>query len=199
MYNQYLNFAKAIEVLFYPQLEVVIHDIITKKIIYLGNNFSNRDIGDDSVLDDISFEKSKNIIGPYEKINFDGKVLKSISIVIEEKNKPKFLMCLNFDISVLNNLANTIELFIGKFSYEKSENFIFKDDWREKIHVYVNENLKSKGKILNSINKEEKKELILDLQKKGAFKGKNSKEYIAKILKLSRATIYNYLNEKEEQ
>ncbi|KAB8033659.1 helix-turn-helix transcriptional regulator [Fluviispira multicolorata] len=198
MLNQYLNIAKAIELLFYPQLEVVIHDIITKKIIYLGNDFSNREVGDDSVLDDISFEHSKKVIGPYEKINFDGKVLKSISIVIEDKNEPKFLMCLNFDLSILNNLANTIELFIGKSSYEKSESFIFKDDWREKINVYVNENLKSKGKILNSINKEEKKELIIDLQKKGAFKAKNSKDYIAKILKLSRATIYNYLNEKEE-
>jgi len=89
MIQQYLNIAKALEQLFYPQLEVVIHDIKQKKVVYIGNNFSNRELGDDSVLDDISFEKSKKIIGPYEKINYDGKILKSISIVLEEKNEKK--------------------------------------------------------------------------------------------------------------
>ncbi|KAB8040372.1 hypothetical protein GCL60_00205 [Silvanigrella paludirubra] len=198
MIQQYLNIAKALEQLFYPQLEVVIHDIKQKKVVYIGNNFSNRELGDDSVLDDISFEKSKKIIGPYEKINYDGKILKSISIVLEEKNEKKYLMCLNFDISVLNQLSNFIEIFIGKSEYDRSASFIFKDDWREKINIYINNNLKEKGKIIDNINKEEKKELIIDLQNKGAFNGKNSKDYVAKILKISRATVYNYLNEKDE-
>ena len=179
MIQQYLNIAKALEQLFYPQLEVVIHDIKQKKVVYIGNNFSNRELGDD-----ISFEKSKKIIGPYEKINYDGKILKSISIVLEEKNEKKYLMCLNFDISVLNQLSNFIEIFIGKSEYDRSASFIFKDDWREKINIYINNNLKEKGKIIDNINKEEKKELIIDLQNKGAFNGKNSKDYVAKILKI---------------
>jgi predicted transcriptional regulator YheO len=198
MIQQYFNIAKALEQLFYPQLEVVLHDIKQKKVIYIGNNFSNRELGDDSVLDDISFEISKKIIGPYEKINFDGNILKSISIVLEEKNEKKYLMCLNFDISVLNQLSNFIEIFIGKSDYDRSASFMFKDDWREKINIYINNNLKEKGKVIDSINKEEKKELIIDLQNKGAFNGKNSKDYVAKILKISRATVYNYLNEKDE-
>lgn len=198
MQKQYENIAKGLELLFYPNLEIIIHDITTKKIIYIGNNFSNRDIGEDSVLDDISFEKSKKIIGPYEKINFDGKILKSISIVLEDDENPLYLMCLNFDLSFLNNITYAIDMLIGKKNYDKSASVIFKDDWREKINFYINNNLKLKAKTIDSLSKVEKKELILDLQNKGAFNAKNSKEYVAKILKLSRATLYNYLNGKSE-
>lgn len=147
MLKHYVCIAKAIEKLFFPHVEIVIHDIIKQKIAYIGNSFSDRRVGDSSILDDISFEKSKNIIGPYEKINFDGKKLKSItSILYDDKNKEKYLFCINFDLSVLENLTFAIESFIGKTSYDKSATSLFKDDWQEKINIFVYESLKNLGK-----------------------------------------------------
>lgn len=198
MLKQYICIAKAIEKLFYPHLEVIIHDINKQKIIYIGNNFSDRDIGDDSILDDISFDNSKNIIGPYEKINFDGKKLKSISAILkDEGDNAVYLLCMNFDLSVLSGLTDAIDIFIGKSNYDKSASALFKDDWQEKINVFISESLKKQGKTIATMDKEDKKKLIIKLEIKGAFKGKNTKDYVAKILKISRASLYNYLNEKE--
>ena len=60
MLKQYVLIAKSIERLFHPYVEIVIHDINKHRIAYIGNNFSNREIGDDSVLDDISFDEVKD-------------------------------------------------------------------------------------------------------------------------------------------
>jgi D-arginine utilization repressor len=198
MLKQYTCIAKAIEKLFYPHLEVIIHDIKKQKITYIGNNFSNRDIGDDSILDDITFDNSKNIIGPYEKINYDGKKLKSISAILKnEDGQAAYLLCMNFDLSILSGLTNAIDVFIGKSNYDKSASALFKEDWQEKINIFIYESLKKQGKTVETVDKEDKKKLIINLNNKGAFKGKNTKEYAAKILKISRASLYNYLNEKE--
>nr|BFD31829.1 transcriptional regulator DauR [Pigmentibacter ruber] len=193
MLENYINIAKSLEKLFTPYLEIVIHDLKLKKITYIANNISNRQIGEDSNLNDIKFNDSQKIIGPYEKMNYDGRMLKSISIVIDIDN-PKYLMCLNFDCSFLVNMRNMIDIFFNKDDFDKNAAVLFKDDWQEKIHIYLNNTLINLKKDINSLTKEEKKQIILDLEKNGAFQAKNSKEYIAKILNISRASVYNYLN-----
>ncbi|WP_371923148.1 helix-turn-helix domain-containing protein [Legionella sp. 27cVA30] len=45
----------------------------------------------------------------------------------------------------------------------------------------------------DTLNRKEKKALVIHLHRVGAFSGKNSAQYIAEILNVSRATIYNYL------
>lgn len=200
MLKQFICIAKAIEKLFKPHLEVIIHDIKKQKIVYIGNNFSKREIGDDSILDDITFDDSKNVIGPYEKMNYDGKKLKSVSAILkDESGQAVYLLCMNFDLSILSGLTDAIDVFVGKSSYDKSALALFKEDWQEKINIFIYESLKKQGKTVATIDKEDKKKLIINLNNKGAFKGKNTKEYAAKILKISRASLYNYLNEKDSE
>jgi len=194
MLANYINISRSLEKLFYPYLEIVIHDLKTQKIIYIANNFSKRNIADNSIINDLPFQSTNNIIGPYEKINYDGKVLKSISIFLES-GKDKYLMCLNFDCSQLCKMQNIIDIFLNKEFYDKNAAVLFKDDWQEKINIYLNQTLRKTAKTVEHLSKEEKKEIILDLEKKGAFIAKNSKEYIAKLLNISRATVYNYLND----
>ncbi|WGL60248.1 PAS domain-containing protein [Pigmentibacter sp. JX0631] len=194
MLENYINISKSLEKLFTPYLEIVIHDLKLKKITYIANNISNRKIGEDSNLSDIKFDNSQNIIGPYEKINYDGKVLKCISIVLNDANQ-NYLMCMNFDCSFLVNVRNFIDIFFNKGSFDKNAAVLFKDDWQEKIHIYLNNTLLKMKKDIKSLTKEEKKQIIIDLEKNGAFLAKNSKEYIAKILNLSRASVYNYLHD----
>ena len=43
------------------------------------------------------------------------------------------------------------------------------------------------------LSKDKKQELIKALYREGAFKAKNAATYVADVLHLSRATIYNYL------
>jgi predicted transcriptional regulator YheO len=70
---------------------------------------------------------------------------------------------------------------------------LFKEDYREQIHAYISAFLQKEGVTLKSLNREKTRELIRALHGDGAFKTKNAAAYIAQILQLSRATIYNYL------
>jgi len=81
------NFADAVAALLAPNAEVIVHDIGSETIQYIANNFSKRDIGDPSNLKEINFVADENVIGPYEKLNFDGRRIKSISIVMRDASQ----------------------------------------------------------------------------------------------------------------
>lgn len=67
--KRYLATAQAIEMLLYPYAEVVLHDLATDKIVAIFNSFSHREKGDDSLLEATDVDESKDVIGPYEKLN----------------------------------------------------------------------------------------------------------------------------------
>jgi predicted transcriptional regulator YheO len=75
---------------------------------------------------------------------------------------------------------------------EKPEAF-FKDDWKEKIHVFVSDYLQKEDLSFKTITKEQKQTLVRILHREGAFEAKHAAAYAADILGISRATIYNYL------
>jgi predicted transcriptional regulator YheO len=70
---------------------------------------------------------------------------------------------------------------------------LFKEDYREQINAYISTFLQKEGLTLKSLNREKTRDLIRALHADGAFKTKNAAVYIAEVLRLSRATIYNYL------
>ena len=111
MLENYINISKSLEKLFTPYLEIVIHDLNLKKITYIANNISNRQIGEDSNLSDIKFDNSQNIIGPYEKINYDGKgIIKSKTIyAYDNKGLIKQKTILNADNKVIYSRIYTYE------------------------------------------------------------------------------------------
>jgi len=190
------NIADGIARLLHPHAEVVIHNMATQKIIHLVNNISKREIGSPSLLENFEIEFDNPIIGPYEKLNWDGRKLKSISIAINGENEtPIAVMCINFDISVLSNVLSFIEVFIKPDDMLSKPDEIFKDDWQEKINLFVHSWLQENNKTLNSLTRLEKQNLIEVINSKGGFKGKNAANYVAGILGLGRATVYKYLKD----
>lgn len=190
-----LPIARALERLLYPFAEIVIHDIKTNKIVAIYNPFSKRKVNSPSLLSEEDEILTLNdCTGPYEKINFDGRKLKSISSLIkDEKNKVIGLFCINLDISKLDSYKNIIEGFLNYQSFVSQPNPLFRDDWQEKINQYTHAYLIKHHLSLDTLSKSEKKEIIQHLNEMGAFTGKNAAKYIAQLLKVSRATVYNYL------
>jgi predicted transcriptional regulator YheO len=191
----FLPTAEAIQRLLNPHAEVVIHDIKQNQIVAIYHPFSKRKVGDSSLLtQEEEIAALEDCVGPYEKINWDGRKLKSVSSVIrDENNKAVGLMCINLDISKLEKYNKIISEFID---YERPQPApLFKDDWQERINKYVHNYLSKHQLTLETLRREDKKKLIEHLHKIGAFSGKNSARYIAQIIKTSRATVYNYLAE----
>src|ERR1700730_5232879 len=119
MYNMkktiksFLPTAEAIQRLLYPYAEVVIHDIKRNRIAAIFHPFSKRRPGDSSMLTPEEIARLEDCIGPYEKINWDGSKLKSVSSVIrDESGQAIGLLCINLDISQLIKINDYITTFI---------------------------------------------------------------------------------------
>jgi len=187
--------AKALSTILFPFAEVVIHDLNTNSIAAIYNNFSKRNVGDESLLENIDdFNKLPEVFPLYSKINWNGRKMKSISATLRDlKGNAIGLMCINLDISKWEELHQFLGSWLHGLNEQPQPTVLFKDDWRERINIYVSEYLTKEGVDLKQLSKEKKRALILQLHAEGAFKAKNAAHYIADVLDLSRATIYNYL------
>lgn len=190
---------EAIQRLLYPHAEVVIHDIKKNQIAAIFHPFSKRRVGDSSLLTQEEMSMLEECMGPYEKINWDGKKLKSVSSIIrDDKGEAVGMLCINLDISRLEKMKDIIAAFIDNEQLTPQPAPLFKNDWQEKINKYVHAYLGEHLLTLESLTRTEKKELIEHLHKIGAFTAKNAALYIAQVLGVSRATIYNYLSNTEK-
>lgn len=192
----YKPVAEAISLLLYPHAEVVIHDLKKGCIQAIFNNLSKRKKGDESSLDENDqLPGSKDVFPPYFKMNWDGRRMKAVSAVLRSRaGTPIGLLCINLDISKWEKMQQFIQELITS-NIEKPE-FLFKNDWREQINIFVTSYLQRKGLCLESLERNEKRELLMELWNEGAFKTKNAATYVADVLQISRATVYNYLKER---
>lgn len=186
--SKYTQICDAIVVLIDPLVEAVIHDIDTNSIVYINGSLSQRKVGDQSLLDTKSLDNIDQIT--YPKINYDGKLIKSISVVLEEK----WVLCINYDISVFNKMQD-LSLAILQNGINKKPRSLFANDWQEKLHISINAYLQKNNLSFDHLNNQSKKELAKHLFELGAFNEKNAADYVAKILKLGRATVFKYLKE----
>lgn len=193
--EKFSSVAQSISLLLYPHAEVVIHDLSTGTIAAIYNNFSKRNSGDESLLEEISEGAGYPDVFPlYFKTNWDGKKIKSTSATLRDRSgKAIGLLCINLDVSHWNEMHQFILGWINEAAYTEKPKALFQEDWREKINLFVQDYLLKANLSLRSIDNNIKRELILALHKEGAFQAKNAASYIADILDLSRATVYNYL------
>ncbi|RUR08881.1 helix-turn-helix transcriptional regulator [Legionella septentrionalis] len=190
----FLPTAEAISRLLHPYAEVIVHDIIQNKIAAIYHPFSKRRAGDPSLLVQDDIKLLNDCIGPYEKTNWNGKKIKSVSSIIRDKDQQAVgMLCINLDISAFEQCNELIKAFIQCEQLLPKPEPLFKDDWQERIHNYVHHYLNEHKLTFDTLNRKEKKALVIHLHRVGAFSGKNSAQYIAEILNVSRATIYNYL------
>lgn len=187
--SQYIPLCDSIVLLMRPLIEVIIHDLVSGKICYINGNLSKRKVGDSSLLALGEFEKNIDQI-IYPKINFDGRLIKSISVPIDNK----WLICINADASVFSQMKNLGEVFLNTIKESQPES-LFKNDWQEKLHVAIDDFLKKQGLKFDELNHFQKKILAKHLFDLGAFAEKNAADYVANILGLGRATIFKYLKE----
>lgn len=194
----YESFIEAIVALFYPFVEVAVHDLQLGTLAAMYNSFSKRKIGEKSPLDEleIEIEKFPDVFSPYHKRNWDGKELKCTSITIrDEYGKPAMLICINLDTSQLVQTKEILDAFLKIQPQSVNPIEGYGGDGQQQINLLIEHYLNERKTAKSSLRRVDKKELIEFLYHKGVFHFKNSVPFIAKTLKLSRASIYNYIKE----
>lgn len=192
----YIPFVEAVVGLFSPFVEAAIHDLQTGKIFALYNNISKRTVRDPSPLHELGVpvEKFPDFFLPYYKTNWDGRKLKCTSITIRNKEKkPIALICLNFDTSVFHDMQLNLADLLKVSPTAENPLELFKDNWQEKITIFIKQSAKVTYSQIKTLPLEEKKKIVQDLYQHGLFNYKQAALYIAKQLGVSRATVYSYL------
>ncbi len=126
--------------------------------------------------------------------NWDGKQLKCTSITIRDNARyPIGLICYNNDVSFFTEMETKINSFLHVPNHAENPVELFEDNWRKQIKLSVDDYLQNQKLSINSIKYSHKKELVQELYGKGIFNYKYAANYLADILNVSRASIYNYL------
>lgn len=193
--SEYIPICNAIVSLLKPLVEIVIHDLQSNRIIFIAGDLSKRKVGDSSLLDidNEAIEKEIDRI-IYPKLNFDGRLVKSISVPLKENDHLKALLCINCDVSIFSHMQSLSKIMLPSIEVEKP-NMLFKNDWQERLHLSIHNFLKEKTWNFESLVPSQKKIIVHELFIAGAFNEKNAVDYIAKILDMGRATLFKYLKE----
>lgn len=194
----YTPICDAVALLFRPYAEVVLHDLASQTVVHIAGNFSQRTLGEPSLLDEIGFDATETTIGPYEKVNWDGRRIKSISVILASGGKAIGVLCINVDVSHFHAVMETLSALVHVPVGLEKHPLLFKEDWHERINEFVQQWTRERGLLVTSLTRIEKKLLVADLAANGAFGGRNAAAYISRILGLARATVYNYLNQANQ-
>lgn len=189
------SIADGIAALFFPNVEVVIHDVAAGQVAYIANNLSRRNPGDDAGLEDFERDGLARVTGPYEKLNWNGKKMRSVTIATGNDSEAGYLLCINFSTAPFEEARNALELFLSVTRLQPQPEALFRDDWQENINTFLHEWLRREHTSLDTLTRSQKKTLVADLHKEGAFRAKNAADYIAGVLSLGRTTVYKYLRE----
>jgi predicted transcriptional regulator YheO len=198
--QNYKTIADCMATLLFPNAEVVLHELATQTIVHIANNTSKRKVGDDSSMEELPQALDSQLsIGPYEKLNWDGQKMRSISsVLLDDQGAPELVLCINLNFSVLEQAREMLNQFFQASRVITQPEALFRDDWQERINTFLHAWLKGRQLGLNTLGREEKRELIEALYHEGAFEGRSSADYIANVLSMGRATVYKYVKAVKE-
>lgn len=115
-------------------------------------------------------------------------------MIRDSSQNPVGLLCINLDVSKFDEYYQLFERFMSTKTLMQNPRNVFKDDWQERINIFVHEHLRRQHKSLENLSHTDKQELVELLCQEGAFKQKHAANYVGKVLGIARATVYKYLS-----
>jgi predicted transcriptional regulator YheO len=206
--------------------EVVLHDLrrVPNTVRAIAGHVTGRQVGDpptDMLLERVVQGKLEHQIG-YASSLPDGRQLRCSTIIFRDANDaPAAALCLNSDVSswltarsildgfMLGNTSpasmtpeTTVEANLQAPGLDQGVDApgseYFPRNVEELASFLIRRAIDQTGVPVDLMRKEHKVQVVADLEARGYFLVKDAVETIAAALKVSRFTIYNYLNEINE-
>ncbi|MGI6628029.1 MAG: helix-turn-helix transcriptional regulator [Bacillota bacterium] len=200
--------ADGISKTFGSSCEVVIHDFadLEHSVVYVAGSVTKRSIGaplTNLVLGALRVygEEVPDLIG-YRAATRDGREIKSSTIFIRDSSgRPIGCLCINLDLTgfragqlALNDLLVTVDpSSTGCIGSEE-----FADNVSTLARSLLERALERLDKSPGDLSREERLELISELEEKGLFLVKGSIEEVAGLINTSKHTVYRYLDQIRE-
>jgi len=192
---------------FGSRCEVVLHDIrnlrdLDHSIVKIANgHVTGRTVGgsiSDRGLRDLRGGRQASLFINYPSVAKDSKPLKSSTILFRnDKGKPIASLCINFDVTDILSLNAVIQdIFTISEEAEQAEpTETFAGDMVSTLNDIADKIMRKAGKAIPSMIREDKIEIVRQLDDQGFFLIKGAIKLIAAKLKVSKYTVYNYLEQ----
>jgi len=178
--------------------EIVLHDLTgdyDHTIISIRNgHITGRKVGDCGT--NLGLEVLKGVSG--DKYNYvthskDGKILRSSSMYIKnDDGKVIGALCINTNITPYIQVIEILKQFTLEQGQQIEE--LFNGNIKDLLQDLIKNAIDSVGVPVEKMKRKEKILCIKYLEEKGAFQITKSSESVCEILKISRYTLYNYLD-----
>ncbi|OGO17297.1 MAG: hypothetical protein A2Z14_17320 [Chloroflexi bacterium RBG_16_48_8] len=196
--------AIALSKLLNPFCEVVVHDFsdLEHSIVVIEGNLTGRSIG--GAPTDLLLSRARKGGADEDLYNYitslpGGRLMKSSTIFLRDENDEVFgAFCVNFDISQFLSFSKQLNTLV-KTEEDNEVSELFSDDIMDTIQSILTDTLFEMGESVPDMTRENKIELISRLHNRGVFQVKKAVPIVADLVGLSRATVYNYLREVNEE
>lgn len=179
--------------------EIVLHNLTgdyDHTIIAIRNGFiTGRKVGDCGT--NLGLEVLKGTIG--DKYNYithtkDGKILRSSSMYIKNsESKVIGALCVNTDVTPYAQVIEKLKQFT--LGQEDQVEEFFNGNIRDLLDDLINKAIDSVNMSVDAMGRKEKISCIRYLEEKGAFQISKSGERVCEVLKISKYTLYSYLDQ----
>lgn len=193
--DAYAPVAEALARLFHPHVEVAIHDLRSDRILALWNPISRRRVGDPALLSELPGDMAdRGVYGPYAKVLPDGRNVTAVSAVLTDREGTgRGLLCVNFDRSPLDGIADLLRAFAAPVAPRPPELFV--RDWREQISLEVDAHCRALHLRREQLSRPDRLALVRRLDAQGLFATRLAASHAAAAMGVSRATVYTLLRE----
>jgi predicted transcriptional regulator YheO len=180
--------------------EVVLHDFSDpeRSIVWIEGSVTKRKIG--GSVSEIGLaairggDKQEDLIG-YVRNTKDGRILRSSTILLHDREGCSFgCLCINIDITDIAGFRKVIARLTPETD-GMLPSVRFTDEIEEVLGRIVEEAVAEHGKPPGAMDRRERLDLIASLDRRGAFQIQRGVPTVAELLKVSRTTIYTYLDE----
>ncbi|PXY22626.1 helix-turn-helix transcriptional regulator [Prauserella muralis] len=198
--RQWAPACQAIAVLLGPYAEVVLHDAVRDRVLGIWNPLGDRGPGDPSLLGELGRLEATahDVYGPYEKLLPDGRRLSSVSAVLREADgEPSAVLCVNLDRTPLDQAATLLAAFAAPTAPRPEP--LFEHDWTERVHQIIGSFVRSAGRPVERLGREERLTVLGELRQAGVFAVRKAVPVVASALRVSRSTVYALLAELKDE
>lgn len=198
----FINIAKTIAAQFGTNCEVALHDLRKPQssLIAIFGQITKRKIGAPitnyvlSLLHKYGDNVKDSYI--YESSTTDGRKLKSSTIFLRNIEGVVIgCLCINFCVDSFVKLTNIIEDFCSLEDNSEATDEYFGCDISEMVENILEIILLRHKYGVIEMERTEKLEIVKELESRGLFLVKGSVDLVAKKLKISKFTLYSYIDE----
>jgi predicted transcriptional regulator YheO len=186
-----------------PRCEVVIHDIadperLASTIVWIENgHVTGRQVGGPTT--NLGLEALRNADRDPDRLDYrsqtsDGRQLRCSSTYFRDRNGRLIgALCVNVDVSAYVGAKESLEELIGDAGSPLEETFA--TDIDDVLAGLTRAAIARTGRPVSAMTREDKIEVLRELDAKGVFLVKRAVDRVARALRISRVTAYAYLQE----